>query len=304
MFVEALALLLALQAAPGDDIVVRGKRLTPETARQYVNEISRPVEGQLPMFRNPVCPGVVGMSAEQADLVAARVRRVVKHVGVPVAEAGCGPNLWVIVVDDSQKFVAELARQKPEYFAEMNLHEKDRLLRDTATALAWSSVQTQNEDGNSYAAFAPGRSALDSMNSGSLGSAGAANAPMPTTSGGGSVQRNSSASIIKSSTRQSILKSYVVLEAAEVRGKSPVQIADYATMRALAAAQPPQQGATVDTILALFNQGPEIPLSATVPDLAYLKALYSAPPTMNNVQQLNRLTKAILKASGGRKAQP
>ncbi|TFI56502.1 hypothetical protein E2493_19830 [Sphingomonas parva] len=89
----------------------------------------------------------------------------------------------------------------------------------------------------------------------------------------------------------------MIVETAAVNGKTPMQIADYATMRALAAAQPPKEPAQVETILTLFEEGHEAPPSIRAPDVAYLKALYSASPTLNKMAQLNRLTKAVLETS-------
>jgi hypothetical protein len=304
MLLGTIALLLALQAAPApatpkpDDIVVTGQRLTPETARRYVNDISRPVNGQLPLFRYPVCPAVQGVAPEHAAVVVERIRKVVKHVGIRLDKPDCAPNLRVIVVDDSQKFVEELSRKNPGYFEGLERSELKRLLRDESPALAWSNLQAQNEDGHIYADNVSGRSPFDRMSKNRMTS-GDASMNMPRGDGAAGVMRTSSASIIKATTRQAMVESYVVVEASAIDGKSLMQLADYATMRTLAAAQPPANGAIVDTILTLFNPAQEAPPSIRVPDIAYLKALYSAAPTMTSAQQLNRLTKAVLEASSG-----
>ena len=309
MLFTALALALAAQAATpapqtSDDIVVTGERLTRETARRYVNDISRPVADQLPTFRNPVCPLVIGMPEDHAAVVVARVRKVAKHVGIDVAKPGCAANFRIIVVDDSQAFVSQLKEQKPMFFAGMENSEVKRLLADTRPALAWSSTQTQNEDGYTYAANASGQSAFGRGHKNRVSAGGPGNsedashaADNPTPQGGGNMQRNMSASIIKSSTQQAILDSYVVIDTKAASGKSLMQVAEYATMRAMAAAQPPQEGTGVETILSLFEEGRESPPSMRAPDVAYLKALYSASPTMNKMQQLNRLSKAVLETS-------
>jgi hypothetical protein len=253
------------------------------------------------MFRYPVCPEVMGMAREHADIVGQRIRKVVKHVGVPLARPGCRPNLRVIVVEDAHEFVAELSRTKPGYFEGMERSDVKRLLRDESPALAWSNMQAQNEDGLIYADNPSGRTPFDRMAQNRVDGPqeGLPLPAQPRSDTAAPVMRTMSASIIKSSTQQAMLESYVVIEASAVAGKSLMQIADYATMRALAAAQPPQEGAPVDTILSLFSPGQEAPPSVRVPDVAYLKALYSAAPTMSSVQQLNRLSKAVLDASSG-----
>lgn len=294
-----LALFLGIQAAAPvatDEITVIGQRLTPETARHYVNEITRPVDGQLPTFRNPVCPQVIGMSAENAALIDERVRKVAKYVKIPVAPAGCAANLRIIVVEDAQKFVSELKEQKPVFFAGMELNAVERLLSDEGPALSWGSVQAQNEDGHTFADNASGRSPFDRMNKNRVDS-GEGAVDMPRAGDGAAVMRTRSASIIRSTTRQSVLDSYVVIESAAATGKSVMQLADYATMRALGGAQPPSESVVVDTILTLFDESREAPPSLRASDLAYLQGLYSGSPSMNSVQQLNRITKAVLKTS-------
>jgi hypothetical protein len=303
MVTAPIALLLALQAAPaappkGDDIVVTGQRLTPETARRYVNAISRPVNGQLPLFRYPVCPAVQGMAPEHASVVVERIRKVVKHVGIRVDKPDCAPNLRVIIVDDSQGFVETLSRKSPGYFQGLARSELKRLLNDPSPALAWNNLQAQNEDGHIFADNVSGRSPFDRMPKNRV-TEGDAGVDTPRSDSSAGVMRTRSASIIKSTTQQAMVESYVVIEASAIEGKSLRQIADYATMRTLAAAQPPEAGGPVETILTLFSAGQEAPASMRMPDIAYLKALYSAAPTLNSAQQLNRITKAVLETSEG-----
>ncbi|TFI56304.1 hypothetical protein E2493_20860 [Sphingomonas parva] len=309
MFALTIALALAAQAAPqpagSDDIVVTGERLTREAARRYVNDISRPVNDQLPAFRNPVCPTVIGMPEENAAVIVERVKKVAKYVGVKVGKPGCATNFRIIVVEDAQAFVSELHRQKPVFFAGMEKSEIDRLMKDQRPALAWSAVQTQNEDGQVYADYSSGKGQFDRAHGNRVSASGVptdsesegAAADVGRATPGGKTQRNMSASIIKSSTQQAILDSYVVIDSAAANGKTLMQVADYAVMRALAAAQPPAEATGVDTILTLFNDGGETPPSLRAPDVAYLKALYSASPTMGKMQQLNRLSKAVLETS-------
>ncbi|TFI56501.1 hypothetical protein E2493_19825 [Sphingomonas parva] len=167
MFALTIALALAAQAAPqpagSDDIVVTGERLTRETARRYVNDVSRPVDGQLPTFRNPVCPEVIGLAAEQGSVIVERVRKVAQHVGVKLAKPGCAANLRIVVVPDSQAFVAELREQKPHFFSGMEHSEMERLMSDQRPALAWNAVQLQNEDGHVFASNGAGRNSFSRM---------------------------------------------------------------------------------------------------------------------------------------------
>ncbi|WP_158703094.1 hypothetical protein [Allosphingosinicella vermicomposti] len=302
MLFAAISALLAVQTPPpaSDDIVVTGQRLTADSARRYVTEITRPVDGQLPRFRQPVCPAVIGLPDEHAAALVARVRKVASHVRIPVAPEGCGANLRVIVVDDAPQFMSELKRQKPEFFAGMLNADVDRLMADQGPVRAWTVTQVQNEDGHVFAATKSGQSVFDRaskdrVSSGDEPAGSASNMPRP--DGGSGTMRIRSASIIKETTLQAMLDSYVVIESGAVTGKSTTQLADYVTMRAIGGAIPPGKDMVVDTILTLFEDARETPISLRASDLAYLKSLYSGSGTMRGAQQLNRITKAVLKTS-------
>ncbi|TFI57588.1 hypothetical protein E2493_14580 [Sphingomonas parva] len=294
----ALALLLGGQAAaatpPQDEIVVTGQRPDRRTAQAFVASISRPVGGQLPVFTRPVCPEIIGLAADQAERIAARVRRLADHVGLDVETAGCRPNLHIVVVSDGQQFVSELNRTHADYFTGIEGAEMKALLKSEAPARGWSNTQLQNEDGLVYADVQSGGSSFDPrMRIRTRGERGMLS---PVTNGDGRVMRVMSASITKLPTRQSTVHSFVVLDQAALIGKSLVQIADYAAMRTLAAARPPAEGTPVDTILTLFDD-PQAPLSVTVSDVAYLKALYGGLPTASYFQQLSRLSKAVMEST-------
>jgi hypothetical protein len=298
-----MALLLGAQGAPPpeakDEIVVRGQRLDHDAAVQYVAEISRPVDNQLPTFHDPVCPEVIGLPAQQGTRVAQRIRKVAKYAGLALAAEGCKPNVHLIVVDDGASLVAGLRNDPIGYFEGVTPGEMEDLLKAGQRVRSWSDIQIQNEDGLTYADNQPGSNGFDKrMRIRTRG--GSTNETMlsPITSGEGArTMRVMSASITKLPTRQATLHSFVVLETAQVTGKSLTQIADYATMRTLAAAKPPREGVAVDTILTLFDQGREAPPSVSASDAAYLRALYKSPGTASYQQQLVRLSKAVVNGS-------
>jgi hypothetical protein len=295
----AIALLLGAQGvAPPearDQIVVRGQRLDHEAAVRYVTEISRPVGNQLPIFHDPICPEVIGLPADQGARVANRIRKVTKFAGLSLAAEGCKPNVHLIVVADGASLIAGLRNDPIGYFEGVSPSEMGDLLKPGRRVRSWSNVQIQNEDGLTFAENQPGRSAFDNRQRIRTRGGGDGDTMLsPITTGDGKVMRVMSASITKLPTRQSTLHSFVVLETAQVTGKSLTQIADYATMRTLAAAKPPNEGVAVDTILTLFDEGREAPPSVSASDAAYLKALYKSPGTASYQQQLVRLSKAVV----------
>ena len=85
---------------------------------------------------------------------------------------------------------------------------------------------------------------------------------------------------IYTATRNDILSSLILFDRDAVRGMSIVQLADYATFRALAHTLPQVTSARRDSILALFEGGATPPTQLTEFDLAYLRAMYDGIPNI------------------------
>ena len=82
----------AQQASDGSDapIVVTGKvPLNEEQTREVVRRASRPVDGQLARFKEPVCPRVTGFDAPYEAIVAARIKATAEAVGARAGGDGC-----------------------------------------------------------------------------------------------------------------------------------------------------------------------------------------------------------------------
>lgn len=274
MLTAAMALAMAAQTsqpnppAATDDIVVTGRKAPDrEQVRRYVADISRPVDGQLANFRYPVCPGVIGLPRAQAQAVVKRIRKVAGAAGLRVDKPDCATNVSLVVIDEGLDFVTELQRQKPDFFSGLSSYELKRLQRSDDPVWAWSVTQLQNEDG------------------------------MPVSSHGDvgdtTTLRVMSASIIKTTTQQAALQSFVVIDRAAAIGKTLTQLADYVTMRAVGGAHPPRQGVIGETILTLFQEDGPDALSVTNSDLAYLAARADLPANRSHLAQKNRLSRAV-----------
>ena len=74
--------------------------------------------------------------------------------------------------------------------------------------------------------------------------------------------------------RQDITQTVVLFDREGVKGKSIIQLADYATMRSFARTRPAEGDAALDTILALFDPDHEPPPQLTPFDQAYLRSVY------------------------------
>jgi hypothetical protein len=103
----ALALLLAQTAGDQADqevVITSDKRAEAEKARRFVERVSEPLAGDVPLARysDPVCVGSAGLPPVAAQAVVDRVSEVALSVGLRVGEPGCAPNLMVAFVEDSR----------------------------------------------------------------------------------------------------------------------------------------------------------------------------------------------------------
>jgi len=78
----------------------------------------------------------------------------------------------------------------------------------------------------------------------------------------------------------------VLFDRTGVRGKTVIQLADYATMRGFARTRPAEGDAAIDTILALFDEGAVPPGGLTDFDKAYLRSLYEGIPNLRGQSRI------------------
>jgi hypothetical protein len=100
--------------------------------------------------------------------------------------------------------------------------------------------------------------------------------------------------------REDMLAALVVIDKAAVAGLSPVQIADYASLRLLAPTGEvdiAEAGSAPPTIMTLFAAPASAPQQMTRFDRAYLSALYRMPPGAFSREVLRA---AVLEAARGK----
>lgn len=277
MSVSMLALLLAAQnpVSTAREIVVTAPRQGDEaTVQRFVRDVSVTTNGQIATFRAPVCPAVFGLPQQYGQRVADRIRLVAGQAGLPVAAAGCTPNVTLIVANNSTRAIEEMQRLNPRLFNGLPPGEYRQLTRGRQPVRAWSLTEVRNEDGSDFV--------TDSSDE--RGSAGA---------GGGDTLRVSSSSIIGLPTQRLITQSVVVMEEQATIGKTLSQIADYVAVRALTGARPGDAGGQGNSILSLFGEGAAAPRSITSLDLAYLRALQRTRGNQRAVTHMGRIARFI-----------
>lgn len=252
-------------AQPDNQIIVNGQRERAEIEK-FVNQLApEQADIQLGKFLVPVCPGVVGLPEGQNELVEARMRKVAETVGAPVDAPGCVPDVIVIVARDKKAAIEDLRRRRPWLLGDIATADIRLLEGLPGPAAGWQVVGKTQSDGMPLNRVrfggATDMAATDALLAKSFSVVGRLQQP----------------------TVPQFLVSVVVVEARALDGVSTMQLADYATMRALAPISWRTSSTPSRSILSLFDPArapAEQPASVTWWDVAMLKSLYG---TSNSV---------------------
>jgi hypothetical protein len=224
---------------------VLGALLAPAPAAAQADE------EPLARFEDPLCPGVVGLRRDAAEMVVGRLRANAEMFGLRMADNGdCEANFIVAFVEDGQALLSELEDRTSYIFAEMTREERVALMTESGPARAMLRVRARSRDGMPISR----RENLTDLPQTTMWMA---------------------HSKIYTATRNDILSALVLFDRDEIRGLNLTQLADYATFRALAHALPDPAAAGESSILALFDGAEARPAELTEFDRAYLAQLYA-----------------------------
>ncbi len=205
----------------------------------------------LARLRNPLCLTVAAEDEGFARSVAKRIIANAKAAGVPTRNAGCTPNALVTFSDDAAAQIAAYRAEGRKLFRRMSEKEIDAALSGRDPAYVFQAVHMTPRIGEG-----------DALIFGANGE-----------------NWTTESSALR--TPEDLLATMVVIEAGAVAGLSPVQIADYASLRLLAPTGEvaPDADRPAATILTLFAAPDKAPAQMTRADRAYLRSLYKLPRT-------------------------
>lgn len=207
----------------------------------------------LARFQDAVCPGIVGLKVEFAEMMIGRIRENAQALGLPLGDpATCEPNLLVLVLDDGRGYLNELRQRRGYLFGDIDAGERQALFGAPGRVRAWTRVVTKTRDGLHI-------DRRDNM------------VDLPHTT------MWAAQSLISVPTRRDIVSAMVLIDRDAVDSLSVVQLGDYVTMRAFggdAARElaPPPGG----SILTLFDGGGAPPGELTPADRTFLQTLYGS----------------------------
>ena len=208
----------------------------------------------LARFQDPLCPGVVGIQLEQAEQIVGIIRDNAAKLGLRTADPEtCDPNLIVAVMNDPRAYLKGLMKRRPYLWQEMDGGQRQRLLEASGPVRAWTRVEVRTRDGM----LVPRRENLSDLPQATVAMA---------------------HSKIYKATRRDTVSAMVLIEPSAAHGLTVIQLADYATMRALSDDAGEKIAPPHATILDLFGASGERPAAMTGADWVVLRTIYSTEP--------------------------
>lgn len=276
-------------AQPSGDIIVRGTRIDPATARDQATDFVKRTgvangQQQVARWVIPVCIKVIGLTTPQEARVTSLMLGVAREANIPVARMDCEPNVTVTFAPDAGEVVRHVYSRKPHQLGELSRAEREELLEGEAPVRWWYATQMLDRDGvQSNNISAPWITAGEGSGTSAVS--------LTTADGVTATQQYNSGSHVRTPTVRSLYGSTVIIDASKA-GKMPVDaLAAYAAMVAFAemkASDPP-----TDSILRLFEPD-SIESTLTDWDMAFLKSLYRMPLDRRSRIQRGHLVEALL----------
>lgn len=263
-------------AAEGEEVVVTGIRDREQAIKDFVGALTPSAfNGQISRFETVVvCPAAAGVPPAQKAAIAARLRRVAKAAGIPVAGEKCVPNVIVVVTPDKRGFMEALVKRNGYLFGNRSDSEITKLIRTPGPSTAWQvGGPPVTADGTEVAYYA--------------------------TEGVYVNRTGRSATRAAPPVRPQFGAAMVVVDQKALDGLTVTQLADFVAMRAFANTDPARVADTkLPTILKVLDapMGSEVPLTLTEWDLAFLRGLYAAPPAVSAPAQRSGIARQVEQA--------
>jgi hypothetical protein len=323
--VKALALVGVMQAAllatafaqtaTDEEVVVRPPAASnQEEVRSYVQALTAPTRTRSPMPRwyGPLCIGVVGMQAPQAQVFNDRIGEVAEAVRLEVEGPGCRPNVLIHFARDASGLARSIADQSNLVSANNGTgnSQGDEALRDfvqTEDAVRWWHVSRTATDGVSFGRSSQANGEQERTRvqefTGEPGSSSAEQerqeqASEQVTSGTQLERQEQASELVTSGTRVRDVSRLrggvmemmdyviIVIDANRTSHTTVGALADYVAMITLAQINPQAETAGAPTILNLFEaDASESQTALTSWDLAYLRGLYASSDTPRSTRQ-------------------
>jgi hypothetical protein len=309
---QAMMLAPALaQSSPRTDeevIVQPPAASNQDEVRTYVQALTTPTRTRSPMPRwyQPLCLGVVGMQATQAQVLNDRIGELAQAVRLEVEAPGCRPNVLIHFTRDAAGLARTIADQ-PNLVSVSNStgnSSGDEALQDflqTQHAVRWWHVSRTATDGVAFGRSSQANGEQERTRVQEWAGAGAGGSgefaiseaqqqefdrQEQAAEQASSGTRVREVSRIRGGVMEMMDYVIIVIDANQTSHTTVGALADYVAMVTLAQINPQAETIAAPTILNLFNDAVSAkPTALTSWDLAYLRGLYASSDTPRNTRQ-------------------
>jgi hypothetical protein len=272
-----------------DTIVVEGQRLSREEVRAKANDFIRKLgviksDRSVARWVDRICPKVMGLSPDHAQIVTARLRKTISSLGAPLAKDACKTNFLIAFVDDGKEMVSTISVKDTSRMAQVEGPERRALLESDDPIRWWYTVKFGSGDGGA-AGTAPAAGISGNSESGA-----------PMLPDGIPIGGSFAPSLIRTQAIRVISAATVIIDVNRAEGVSLSAAADYAAFVGLAEVKgrtPPP----VPSILNLFAQQDKAQ-NLTDWDRRFLVELYDIPLNRFGRAQRGHLVKALVDENG------
>ncbi len=261
----------------GKTIIVRPPPTEAERKaelRDFTREVIRPPRMRQPLakFFYPVCVEVRGLAAEDAAVIAERIRENAEALGVGAdRKPDCVPTVRIAFMAPAAGPAERWLNADSPQLAHLVSYQRERVLAESGPVRAWNKVAVRDADGR---AFRPQFGDQRRFPTFSLFEPYSTTDPIVTTE---------------------IIAAAVLIERDAADGMTLGQLADYATVRALLGTGAPEGAVPAPTILTLFAE-PDPPAGLTDFDRALVRELYEASRNAKPRRVFNDIARAVVAA--------
>ncbi len=259
-----------------DDVIVTGKRAPPiEVTRKILRAITPRVGGnqQLPRMTDAACVKVGGVKLEIARAIADRIVANAAEAGMAVGKPSCTANILVMIATDGRAEAQEVLL-KQAYIFDGQSSSLSRFTNAPGPARVFAAKSLASMDGDRPMVGGKAGGALSDLGAPEL--------------------KQSYATRMGPMVRRVVDTVILIIDRSALVGKTPTQIADYATMRVLAGANY-SLDAGDDTILSLLHEDSNPPTELTRIDRSLLMELYRNRDLQTAQAEINAAARAALR---------
>ncbi len=257
-------------AATNVGSVTVAAREKPEVVRRKVNTFVKDItrqsqfEENVPRWRTPICPLVVGFTAPQSQYLFTRLQQVATAAGAPMAPAKCDTNLMIVATDHPDELLAGLVKSASGVFGGEGPTAINTFVRTRRPVRVWYDATLVGPDNDAVSSTMP---PVAGPSAGAIPQGG----PVIKTYGG--------SSRLRSVASHGLVFTYVIVDGNHLKDVSIGAVSDYVSMVSLAQVDLDANYSGASTILRLYSApAADAPTGLTDWDQAFLHALYHSDP--------------------------